>query len=185
MKLEIGKFYKTRDGKKAYLFNVKKGLLLSRYLVAIENGNVHGVYQDGRYSVIRKTKRDLVDRWVESKISKTQQRDDIMRLLKDGKTYSEIRKQTGAALGTISRVKKLNDYNPVKNNSPEMAKECKKLLKEKLSLTEIAARVNKSYGWVCWYVYSVPELRKLKMKYDNRHNNGKNLITGSVAKNGK
>jgi len=174
MKLEIGKFYRTRDGKKAYLFNVKKGLLLSRYSVAVENGDVHGVYQDGRYSVIRETKRDLVDKWVEPKILKIQQRDAIVKLLKNGKTYDEIRKQTGASMGTISKVKKLNGYTRVKNNSPKMAKEYKKLLKEKLSLTEIATRMNKSYGWVCWYIYSVPELRKLKMKYDNRHNNGKN-----------
>lgn len=62
LKLEIGKFYKTRDGKKAYVFAVNSE---GKYNVAIEGEGAYSVFAGGYYSEEEETDGDLIGLWRE------------------------------------------------------------------------------------------------------------------------
>jgi len=65
-KLEIGKFYRTRDGRKAFVYTETKETY--PYWVVIVNSRAGGTFSctaDGRYYPSKQSEKDLVAPWEE------------------------------------------------------------------------------------------------------------------------
>lgn len=108
LNIEIGKFYKTREGEKAYVFNIT---LDNKYGVVVENKMPYVVSEHGFYSDEEETDKDLVELWEKEErfvISRKKRCDDayILELINKGKTYEEIVKETGCCRRTVAAVKK-------------------------------------------------------------------------------
>lgn len=66
LKLEVGKFYKTRDGRKAFVYTKTEGEY--PYWVVIVNSRAGGTFPctaDGRYFPSKQSEKDIVAPWEE------------------------------------------------------------------------------------------------------------------------
>lgn len=93
LELEIGKFYKTRDGKKAYVFAVNSA---GKFNVAIEGEGAYSVFAGGYYSEEEETDGDLIGLWAKP----TEKRTNF-----DGENYNRIKEliDRGLNMAEISR----------------------------------------------------------------------------------
>lgn len=91
LKLEIGKFYSTRDGKKAYVFAVNSA---GKYNVAIEGEGAYSVFKGGYYSEEEETDGDLIELWSEPKKTRVNYDEEnynrIKELINRGLNMAEI-----------------------------------------------------------------------------------------------
>lgn len=91
LNLEIGKFYKTRDGKKAYVFTVNSE---GKYNVAIDGEGAYSVFAGGYYSEDEETDGDLIELWREPKKNRTRFAEEyynrIKELINKGLNIAEI-----------------------------------------------------------------------------------------------
>ncbi len=169
MLLRIGGLYKTRDGKKAFVYRKSRGLFhFDIYEVVAENTSSYTVYENGKFLPFRETKHDLIDIWRNRNGSRKEKREKILKMVEDGKTYKEISEELGVAASTIIRAKKSIGYKTRKYDKKKNVEIYKKLLKMHLSAGEIAKKLKKTVHAVNNYIYTNSELRKLKMKYDGR-----------------
>ena len=171
MQIEIGKFYKTRGGKKAYVFyGFKSCFAAQKYLVAVVNEKPYEVYQKGTYMLFPSNDKDLVREWAKCGRNRVKQRELILEMLKQGKTYKQIREKTGAAWSTIARARKVGGYKTAHYDKPKTVAKYKKLIEQGLTIREIAKRVHKSENAVTWYIYTNDELSALKKSLNKRKN---------------
>lgn len=169
MLLRIGGLYKTRDGKKAFVYRKSNGIFhYDIYEVVAENTSSYTVYENGKFLPFRETKHDLVDVWRNRNGSRKEKREKIIKMIKDGKTYKEISEKLGVAASTVIRAKKSIGYKTIKYDKKKNVEAYKKLLKKHLSTGQIAKELKKSVSAVNNYIYTNSELRELKMKYDGR-----------------
>ena len=105
LKLVIGRFYKTRDGSKAYVYAINSE---GKFCLAVDGGDAYAVFQGGYYSEEEESDRDLIDEWVEApkpepkgKKSLKDRYEAYKELASKGLTISEIAKRMGERYGTI------------------------------------------------------------------------------------
>lgn len=102
LKLEIGKFYKTRDGKKAYVFAVNSE---GKYNVAIEGEGAYSVFAGGYYSEEEETDGDLIGLWSETPKGRSNFNEENYNRLKElidrGLNMAEIGRALNKRANTI------------------------------------------------------------------------------------
>lgn len=182
--IEVGKFYRTRNGEKAYVFGVSND---GNYNVAIEGGRVYNILPTGYYTEEKESDDDLVCLWVDSPkeeeepdvscydwrekpivtwdwrkevVSKNNQ---VVELLKEGKPQKDIAKELDISPSTVSRIavsSNLRTYKR-KKTSPYDLEKLKQLLLEGKTYDEICKELNKSYSSLARYVSTHPDLYKL------------------------
>lgn len=106
MEIIIGKFYTTRDGKKAYVFAKNSA---GKYNVAIEGEGAYSVFEGGYYSEEEETQGDLVSAWDVKKNIKVrtgqitpEKREKIKELLKKDWSYKDMAKELGVSYSTVA-----------------------------------------------------------------------------------
>ena len=106
MEIIIGKFYTTRDGKKAYVFAKNSA---GKYNVAIEGEGAYSVFEGGYFSEEEETDGDLVSAWDVKKNIKVrtgqitpEKREKVKELLKKGWSYKDIAKELGVSYSTVA-----------------------------------------------------------------------------------
>lgn len=65
LKLEVGKFYKTRDGKKAWVVSYKQGLHYPYIVAVLEHEETYTVLENGCFGFENPVSEDLVAPWEE------------------------------------------------------------------------------------------------------------------------
>lgn len=65
LKLEVGKFYKTRNGKKAWVVSYKQGLHYPYIVAVLEHEETYTVLENGYFSFENPNPEDLVAPWEE------------------------------------------------------------------------------------------------------------------------
>lgn len=65
LKLEVGKFYKTRDGKKAWVISQAQGLRYPYNVAVFGNTGIYNVLENGCFCEDKTSPEDLVAHWKE------------------------------------------------------------------------------------------------------------------------
>lgn len=105
LEIKTGKFYTTRDGKKAYVFAKNSS---GKYNVAIEDGEAYSVFEGGYYSEDEETEKDLIAVWDKNrnlnggKKSEVGRFEKVKELLEKGYSRADIAKETGTTYNAIN-----------------------------------------------------------------------------------
>lgn len=149
MVIEVGKFYQTRNGLKAYAYT---SAAENRIAVVVEKEIPYTVSINGYVSDESENDLDLIKPY-----SKSEQ---IIQLCKEGKTHKEISKELGIPVSTVSRTKTKFGISE-KHTKDKQYKQIKNLLERGLTYDEMAKNLNKNYSTVARYVSSHKELYEL------------------------
>lgn len=100
LKIEVGKFYQTRGGKRAYVFAQNSE---GKYNVAIEGGEAYSVFNGGYYSEKEETDKDLLEKEKAHSGAKknTELYEDIHKLILKRKSIGEIASLLGKNYKTV------------------------------------------------------------------------------------
>jgi hypothetical protein len=105
LEIKIGKFYITRDDKKAYVFAKNSA---GKYNVAIEDGEAYAVFEGGYYSEEEETEKDLIAVWDKNRNlnggrkSESGRFEKVKELLEKGYSRADIAKETGTTYNAIN-----------------------------------------------------------------------------------
>lgn len=100
LKIEVGKFYQTRGGKRAYVFAQNSE---GKYNVAIEGGEAYSVFNGGYYSEEEETDKDLLEKEKTHSGAKknTELYEDIHNLILKRKSIGEMASLLGKHYKTV------------------------------------------------------------------------------------
>lgn len=157
LKIEIGKFYATRDGKKAYVFSKNSE---DKYCVAIEGEGVYTVFEGGYYSEESETDGDLISLWEKEPLKKEKiDTKEVVKLLREGKTYDYISEHYGLNRVAISKLKRKNGLQvKVRPSLADRKEKYRKWLEQGISIAEIGRRSNLCANSVYAYISSHKDL---------------------------
>lgn len=161
----IGRFYKTRDDRRAFVFSKNSE---GRYCVVIENELPYTVSANGYYSDETDNDKDLVEVYKVSG-TKSSYEDRVLECIKEKKSYKEIQEELGISHTTIANIKRRNGVKMRKSGSESVLSEYIKLLKKGYSNKQIASVLGVSYATVANYIYTRPDLKKLRKEKQEKN----------------
>lgn len=65
LKLEVGKFYKTRDDRKAFVYKITRNAVYPCWVVLVNSNETYCCTVDGQYTTNEERNRDLIAPWEE------------------------------------------------------------------------------------------------------------------------